>query len=178
MKPSGGKDSMETFLGILDYISRTNLFNFVIFLTIIILLCKKIKVVEKIERMKTSVSDSIEESKTVKLDSESRLSSVEEGFSHLGEEIESILKKSEENANRVGEKILDDAEKSALVIRENTGKALENSRMLLKNELIRRASIASIEVAKSKILNELINNPELHDRLIDESINSIEGVQL
>jgi F0F1-type ATP synthase membrane subunit b/b' len=169
---------MEIFSEIINYIARTNLFNFVIFLSIILYLCKKLDVAGKIEAAKTNVKDVIDESSTVKSESESRLLGIEKSVSNIEEEIESILKKSEENAKMVGEKIIDDAEKSATIIQDNTEKAIENRRVILKNDLVRRASLASVEVAKSHIINELNVNPSLHDKLIDESIESIEGSQL
>lgn len=169
---------MENFSEIINYIARTNLFNFVIFLSIIIFLVKKINVAEKLETAQISVKDTIVESESVKVQSEERLNKIEEAMSHIEEEIDSILEKSEENAKLVGEKIIQDAEKSALIIRENTGKALENSRRILKNELLKRASLASVEVAKNHIINELSWNQGLHDKLIDESIEAIEGAGL
>ena len=104
------------------------------------------------------------------------MSSIEESIAHIEDEIDSILEKSSENANLVGEKIVQEAEKTALVIQENTTKAIENSQVLLKNELLKRASLASIEVAKGHIIKELSANNELHDRLINESIEALEGV--
>ena len=50
--------------------------------------------------------------------------------------------------------------------------------MILKNELLKRASLASVEVAKNHIVNELSWNQGLHDKLIDESIEAIEGAGL
>lgn len=169
---------MEKFGEIINYIAETNLFNFVIFLSIIVFLVRKINVTAKLESAQVSVKDTIVESESAKVQSEERLSAIEESMAHIEEEIDSILEKSEETAKLVGEKIIQDAEKTALVIQENTGKTLENKRMLLKNELLKRASLASVEVAKAHIINELNNNQELHDKLIDESIDTIEGVQL
>lgn len=163
---------------IINYIARTNLFNFAIFLSIILFLVHKMDINSKLEQSRVEVGAVIEESKSVKAESETRLNSIEESMSHIEEEIESILIKSEENAKLVGAKILEDAEKTAIVVRENAEKAIENSRMILKNELIKKATLASVEVAKSQILNELNQNQGLHDRLIEESINAIEGVQL
>ena len=56
--------------------------------------------------------------------------------------------------------------------------SVENKKTVLRNDLIKRASTASIEVAKNHIINELNNNYDLHQRLIDESIEAIEGVEL
>ena len=91
---------------VLDYISRTNLFNFVIFLSILIFLFKKIDVVGMLENMKNAVIENIEASKTSKSDSETHLKEIEEKVSHIEEEIDGIIKKSEQNAKLVGEKII------------------------------------------------------------------------
>ena len=45
---------------VLDYISKTNLFNFIIFLSILIFLFKKIDVVGMLENMKNAVIENIE----------------------------------------------------------------------------------------------------------------------
>lgn len=168
---------MENFNIVIDYIARTNLFNFVIFLSIIIFLVKKINISAKLEKLQDSLKSSIEDSETIKVQSEERLNSIEESISHIEQEIDAIVLKAEENANLVGEKILKDAEKTALIIKENTSKAIENSYTLLRNELLKRASLASVEVAKSHIVNELSWNQGLHDKLIDESIEAIDEVK-
>ena len=160
------------------YFFKTNLFNFIIFAGIIIFLYYKLNVTSKLEQAKDSVKQTIEESETAKEESESRLNGIEESLSHIGDEIDEILKKSEDNAQLVGAKILQDAQKACDVIRDNTEKSIENKTLLLKNDLMQRAAKASVEVAKAHILDELNNNQELHDRLIDESIEAIEGVQL
>ena len=167
---------MENFSAFIDYIARTNLFNFVIFLSVIIFLVKKIDVTSKLQDAQVAVKDSIVEAETAKVASEERLGTIEDSMAHIEEEIDAIIEKSEENARLVGEKVVQDGKKMALVIQENTVKAIENSRVILKNELLKRASLASVEVAKGQILNELINNKELHDKLIDESIEAIEVV--
>ena len=167
---------MENFNIVLDYIARTNLFNFVIFLSIIIFLIKKVQVGTKLEVMQTSINEQIDTSKTVKEESATKLRGIKKSLKNIEKEITSIIDTSETNANLVGEKILQEAEKTALVIKENTEKAIENSQILLKNELLKKASLASIEVAKNHIIQELISNNELHDKLINESIEALEGV--
>ena len=97
---------------------------------------------------------------------------------HIDEEIDVLFEKTETNANLVGAKIITDAENVAEGVRINTEKSIENSQLLLKGDLLRRASLASVEVARAHIVNELNNNQGLHDKLIDESIEAIEGVEL
>ena len=74
--------------------------------------------------------------------------------------------------------IISDYEQFVKILKENAQKALENSTSILRNDLIRRASLASIEVAKARIIEELKLNKELHQKMIDESIEKLEGVEL
>lgn len=163
---------------VIDYIARTNLFNFIIFAGIIIFLVKKLKVNAKMENSVVEINKTIENSETAKSESETKLSAIAESMTHLADEVDAIIAESDERAELVGAKIIDGAEKAVLVVKDNTEKALENSRMLLKNDLIRRASLASVEIAKAHILEELSKNVDLHNKLIDESIDAIEGVEL
>ena len=158
---------------VLDYISKTNLFNFIIFLSILIFLFKKIDVVGMLENMKNAVIENIESSKTSKSDSETHLKEIEEKVSHIEEEIDGIIKKSEQNAKLVGEKIIQDANHTVESIKDNSKKLVENKSALLKNDILRRASEASIEVARNHIVNELNNNYDLHQKLIDESLEAL-----
>lgn len=163
---------------ILEYIARTNLFNFIIFASIIIYFFFKLEIIESLEKGKQSVADNIKNSESVKADSEANLKKIEDMISHLQEEVDGIIKQSKDNAALVGEKILSDAEKSADSIKENTEKLIENKSSLVKNDIMRRASLASVEVAKKYIVDELKDNYDLHNRLIDESIEAINGVNI
>ena len=126
-----------------------------------------------LENMKNAVIENIESSKTSKSDSETHLKEIEEKVSHIEEEIDGIIKKSEQNAKLVGEKIIEDANHTVESIKDNSKKLVENKSALLKNDILRRASEASIEVARNHIVNELNNNYDLHQKLIDESLEAL-----
>ena len=169
---------MENVSEILNYIARTNLFNFAIFLAIIIYLCVRLDVSGKLGAAKQGVIEKIENSKSEKADSEKSLKEIEASVSHLEEEIDNIITKAEENANILGDKILEDAGRAAEIVRENYNKTADSRVKLLKNDILRRTSLASVEIAKSHIINELRNNPDLHNKLIDESIDAINGAAI
>lgn len=169
---------MENILIIIDYIARTNLFNFIIFISIIAFLVKKVDVASLLEKKQVEVKNNIIESESAKVDSEEKLKIIKTFLINIQNTINSILLKSQENANLVGEKYLKDSEKTKSIIQENADKTKENNKLILKNELLKKISLASVEVAKDYIKNELNKNSELHDKLIDESIDSIEGVSL
>lgn len=162
------------FKSVLSPLSRAVLSNFILFALIIGLVLKQVVHPKSmLEKAQTAVEEEIKASESAKEVSEENLSNIQKSARGVKKEINAILKKSEENAQLVGAKILEDAEKTALVVKENADKSIENSQILLKNDLIRRASLASVEVAKSHIINELNANSELHDKLIDESIDAL-----
>lgn len=162
------------FKNLLSSTSRAVLSNFLLFAIIIGLVMKNVVHPKSmLEQEQTVIETEIIESENAKAESEERLSTIEESILHIEEEVNAIIKKSEENAQLVGEKIIQDAEKTALVVKDNANKVIENNQNLLRNDLIKRASLASIEVAKNHIINELNNNNELHDKLINESVEAI-----
>lgn len=162
------------FKNLLSSTSRAVLSNFLLFALIIGLVMKNVVHPKAIlEQEQTVIEEEIKNSENAKTESEERLSSIEESILHIEEEINAIIEKSKENAKLVGEKVVQDAEKTALVVKDNAEKVIENNQNLLRNDLIKRASLASIEIAKNHIINELNNNNELHNKLIDESIEAI-----
>ena len=166
------------FETVIDYIARTNLFNFIIFASIIAYLFIKLDVIGGLNKGTEGVAEKIDDSETAKDESEVKLKTIEDKIANLEEEVDNIIKQSETNAEKVGEQIITDANKSADNIQTNTLKLIENKTGIVKNDIMRRASLASVEVAKGHIINELNNNSDLHNKLIDESIESINGVEL
>lgn len=166
------------FETVLDYIARTNLFNFIIFAGIIAYLFVRLDVLGTLGKGTELVADKIENSKTAKEESETHLQTIEKRAAHLEEEIDKIITQSKTNADLVGEQILSDAGKSVENIKSNTLKLIENKTGIVKNDIMRRASLASVEVAKEHIIKELNNNYDLHNKLIDESIEKINGAEL
>lgn len=169
---------METFNSIIDYIARTNLFNFIIFAAIIFYVLKKLNISLVLDNMKDDIVEKIETSKEEKEKSEIYLKDMKEVISCVGEEIDRIIQNSDNNAQRIGQKVLSEAEVLVLNIQENSEKLVENKTAIIKNDILKRAANASVEVAKNHIKNELNNNYDLHNKLIDESIEAIGEVKL
>lgn len=163
----------------LSFSLRAVLSNFIVFALIIFFVMKQVVHPQAmLEQEQTVIENQIKASETAKEESENRLTSLEESMSNIDKEIDDIILKSEQNVKLVGAKVLEDAEKTSSIIKDNVQKAIENSRVTLKNDLIKRVSLASVEVAKNQILGELERNTELHDKLIEESINALEGTEL
>ncbi|MBO5738171.1 hypothetical protein J6R97_02400 [bacterium] len=165
------------FKDILPSLSRAVLSNFIVFsLIIFTVLRQSVHPKAILEQVQSKIENDIKDSEIVKDESEKELNIIQESVKNIQFEIDSILEKSNENAKLVSEKVLEDVNNITIAIQENTDKAIESNQLILKNELLRRASLASIEVAKKHIINELSWNQGLHDKLIDESIEALEGI--
>ena len=162
----------------LDYIARTNLFNFVIFALIIAYVVYKIRVTEMLDKGTEAVADEIKEAESAKEDAKKHLESVEIKVANLEDEVKSIIKQSEDNAENVGQQIISTAEQTVNNINTEVSKSISTRTELLKNDIMKRASIASVEIARNHIINVLNDNMDLHNKLIDESIETINGVNI
>lgn len=163
---------------VIDYIARTNLFNFIIFAGIIIYVFIKLDVLGNLNKAAEVISENIENSTTAKNESEEKLKTIENKLANLANEVNDIIEQSEINAKLVGEKVITDANLTVENIKHNAEKLVENKTALLKNDIMKRTSLASVEIAKEHIIKELNNNSWLHDKLIDESIESINGAEI
>ena len=163
------------FDDILSPTARAVLSNFIVFVAIIVFVLRQaVHPKAMLEQMQTAVENEIKTSEVTKEESENRLSAIKKSSENVKKEIDDIIEKSKENAQLVGAKILKEADETALGLKDNAEKVIENNLVLLKNDLIKRASLASVEIAKMQIINELNNNSTLHEKLIDESIEAIE----
>ena len=166
------------FETVLDFIARTNLFNFIIFASIIAYIFIKLNVAEGLDKASEKVTEKIDDSKTAKTESEEHLKTIEEKVASLKDEIDLIIMQSENNAKLVGDKIIEDANKTAENIHNNSLKVIDNKTAVIKNDIMRKASLASVEVAKEHIIKVLSENTDLHNKLIEESIEAINKVEL
>ena len=166
------------FETVLDFIARTNLFNFIIFASIIAYIFIKLNVAEGLDKASEKISEKIDDSKTAKTESEEHLKTIEEKVASLKDEIDLIIMQSENNAKLVGDKIIEDANKTAENIHNNSLKVIDNKTAVIKNDIMRKASLASVEVAKEHIIKVLSENTDLHNKLIEESIEAINKVEL
>lgn len=162
------------FRDILSYSSRAVLSNFIVFVGIIAIIFKKvIHPNALIEKAQSDIETKIENSKNSKIQSQKELQATKERIEKIDEEIDEIVRKFKNNASQVGNKILQEAQKSTLDIESDTKKTIKNNQTLSKNDVVKRTSNAIIEIAKMQIINELNKNPKLHDKLIEESIKKI-----
>ena len=162
------------FAKVLSFTARAVLANFIVFASIIFIIANKVvKPSKLLEEEQQNIKEKIEKSEKTKTQSQQDLEATQERIKKIDEEIEAIVKKFENNANQVGKRILQDAKKATVGIEDDTQKTIKNNQIILKNDIIKKTSSALIEIAKNQIIEELNKNPDLHNKLIEESIKTI-----
>lgn len=155
----------------------SNTFNFVIFASIIVLIMKKINIAGIINSLHENIVKAIENAKAAKEEAKKQLSEVEKSVENLPQELKSIIEDAARSAEVISEKLLKDAQKQVEHIESNAVKVIDAEGKMLVSKLTNKVSKASIEVAKSHITATLEQDKSLHDKYIDESIDSLDKLK-
>ena len=158
---------MENLAQFWNVIVESNTLNFVVFVLILAYLCKKIDVNKIIEASKEAKEVAIKD-----------LAKAEDSVKNVATEVETILADAKVTASKMREKIAEDAKLQAESIKKNAKKIIDAEEKIIYNLLMKKASKASLEVAKSHIKDTLRNNEALQDKYINESIDKLDGLNL
>ena len=141
-------------------------------------ICQKFKIMEGLEASRKKIVENIKASEEEKKNAEEEYKKETETASHIDEEIYSALDLAEKSAQALGKKMLEDANKITRSIITSTQKRIDAQTNLLQADLLKRTALASVEVAKERIQQELEQKPELHDKFIYESVEALNEVKL
>lgn len=169
---------MENITHLWNIIIHSNTFNFVIFVLILAYLCKKIDVSAIIEKLQEKIKQMIEDSNKAKEEAQNNLSQAEDKVKHVNEEVNTILQDANSTADKLSEKISQDAEKQVESIKNNAVKIIEAEEKVLYTALMKKTAAASLQTAEKHIKTTLANNEALHDKYINESIDKLDGLNL
>ena len=93
---------------------------------------------------------------------------------NLDQELKVIVDEAQKSASVIGEKILSEAQKQIESIEANAEKVIVAEEKMLVMNLTKTTSIASVDMAKSKIQNTLEQTPSLHEKYINDSIDELD----
>ena len=159
---------------IVNLIVSSNLFNFTIFVLILIYIAKKFDIPAFLEKLKTEIQNTIDSSKTAKQKAERELKDAEISLKNAAKEIEKVLSETKLNAENIENKILKDTNSKIETMKINTQKALDAEEKRLCNLLTTVQGQKAVEIAQENIVNILKDNPDLHKNYLENSIQEIE----
>lgn len=161
-----------------NVIVQSNTFNFLIFIGLFALLFKKINFGAMMDSLQAKVMVLIEDAKRAKDDSINELKKTQEVSSKVPMEVKNILDNAEVTADRLGKRILEDAEKQVNSIYKNTDGVVESEGQKIISTLSKKTALASFELAKAHIVKTLQVKPQYHAKFIEDSINELDGFNI
>lgn len=161
-----------------NVIVQSNTFNFLIFIGLFALLFKKINFGAMMDSLQAKVMVLIEDAKRAKDDSINELKKTQEVSSKVPMEVKKILDNAEVTADRLGKRILEDAEKQVNSIYKNTDGVVESEGQKIISTLSKKTALASLELAKAHIVKTLQVKPQYHAKFIEDSINELDGFNI
>lgn len=169
---------MKNILDIWNFIVHSNAFNFIVMVLLLSWIINKINLKESLNVMKNNIIDKIENSKSEKESANKILDDAKEQVKNLGTEIQNRLKQAENHGQDLAEKIFKDTELKIKQIENNIEKVIDTEEKTLSADLTKKTVKASVELAVKQVQNILANNPQLHEKFINESIDEIDRIKL
>ncbi len=155
-------------------IVKSNTFNFVLLLLILIYAAKKMKIEEKIASAQEKVKETIEKSIQTKESSIKELLEANEKVKNVKNEILEIEQNGEKNIELLKNKIENETNIQLNNIQDNAQKIINSDNKQTVSSLSKQTALAAYELAKEHIKQILQNKPQYHQKFIDESIEELE----
>ena len=155
-------------------ILHSNIINFAIMIALFVFIGYKLKVGQKIEDMRVSIKNKVEESDAIKEEAKKDYESVADSLSHIEDELNAIVAKAEETAKSFEQKARADLDKSVALLKQNIEKQVETEQNHVQGELLHSVAASSIEIAQKQIKTALDKDKQLHRKYIEDFINSID----
>ena len=138
------------------------------------LLIWKLNVGQKIEDLRASIQNKVEESDAIKEEAKRDYQNIADSLANVDSEISEILKKAEVTAKSFEEKARLDLDKSVALIKQNAEKQVLTEQNHVQTDLMKNVANSSVEIAQRQIKNALKNDSSLHRKYIEECIKSID----
>ena len=159
-------------------ILESNTFNFIVFLLILALIFKKIKLGELIQKLQQNIENTINNSIKAKEDSEVLLNKAEKQMETVDSDIDKIVNKAKKTAKTVAKNIISSSKGQIEIIENNKQKIIENDTYKIKRSLSDFTIRESIKLTKTDIETRLKQDKNLHQKYIDEAITELEGLEI
>ena len=139
---------------------------------------KKLKAGAALENLKNAIIKRIDDSKAEKEKALSELKNAEKAVENLDNEIKERYNLAEQNADGVIKQTVMNAENQVSHILQNAENAIENEEKQISAQILKSTAEKALLTAKDIIAARLKENPELHEKYINEAIEDIDRVKL
>ena len=159
-------------------IIHSNFINFMIMTVIIIWLCLKINITEKLEKFRLNIEDKVRKSDNEKENARIFLKDTQKSVENLGSELEKIEQNAEQSAKNLADKIMQETQIQIEKLEQSTNKNIEAQASKIREELKQEISEITLKKAKERIEQKLNADKVLHRKHIDESIDRLDKAEI
>lgn len=169
---------VQQIISFLKYLADSNAINFVIMLIILGLIIKKIDLQKSFNSSIKNVESKITKSDEEKEAAKSTFAGAKNIIENLPQDIAALEKEALSKSKVFKEQIEESTQKAILIIQKNADRAISIEEKKISNLLTGKTITDSIELAASNLQQMLDNNPELHNKFIEESLDELDRVKL
>ncbi len=169
---------MQEFLSILKYLATSNTINFIIMVTLLAIIVKKMNLGASLEKSIEAVKSTISKSDEEKAGAQKKLDSAKDLIEKLPQDIKALEETSKGKVEVFRDKIDENTQKAIFNIEKNVDRVVSIEEKKISNLLTEKTSLASVELAKQHIEKMLEQNPELHNQFIQNSIDELDKVKI
>lgn len=169
---------MQQIISFIKYLAESNAINFVIMLIILGFIIKKVNLQKSFNSSIKNVESKILKSDEVKETAKSSFTGAKSTIDRLPEDIAALEKEALSKSKVFKEQIEESTQKAILTIQKNADRAISIEEKKISNLLTGKTITDSIELAANNLKDMLDNNPELHNKFIEESLEELDRVKL
>lgn len=169
---------MVNLLHIWDTIVKSNTFNFIVMLLLLGWIVKKANLANTLNKFKSDIIKSIENSKQEKENGISALKDAQKSVENIEAEITERLEIANKQAENIEKDILNIADNKIKQIENSISKVIENEEKRISTKLIYSTTQDAVKLAKEKVSKLLEENPKLHEKFINESLEELDRIEL
>ena len=169
---------MEQILSVLKYLATSNAINFIIMLTLLGWILRKINLGKSISESIESIKSKIIESETNLTNAKDKLSKSQKRLKQMPKEISELEKNAQNKIEAFKAQIEENTQNTIFKLEKNIDKILETEETKISNILTNKTTAASVKLAKQHFIKALKDNPELHNQFIQDSLDELDKVEL
>ena len=169
---------MQQIISFIKYLAESNAINFIIMLVVLGLIIKKINLQKSFNSSIKNVESKILKSDEEKETAKAAFSGAKKTIDRLPEDIATLENEALSKSKVFKEQIEESTQKAIFTIQKNADRAISIEEKKISNLLTGKTITDSIELAANNLQNMLENNPELHNKFIEESLEELDRVKL
>lgn len=159
-------------------ILHSNAFNFTIMIIFFAVLIKHLKVPEALEMDRASIQESVEISDSLSENAENEFKKVKKSIENLPKELDEILVNAEITAKAFEVKSKEEIDKLVSSIKLNAEKQVSTEEKQIQSTLMKNISKSSVEIAHGQVKKAFESNKELHKKVMNDFIESLDKLEV